>query len=265
MDMIANMPLELRLAMLAILVGGVVNVTKRIPKLPSCWVPFASVVMGFAATILYYVVIDLRFDLRFAIEAVATGSIPVAMHKIIKPLWVSLLGEESADRWLGQADNQPDDDDGPVAGQPGLTSIVLAVVLLCAPGCASLWEGLSALSAGAQGVATVLRVIEQKSDAYFDRHPSQEAEREVRDAIADVWVALAARDALVATGRAIEDRDLAATKRAVLDAYGALHDILHRRGIPAAAPPDGGAEGSGPLPEPFEIPAVADVGAWLGR
>lgn len=97
---------ELRIAIFGAAIGALLNLAKRLPQVPSDLVPLASLALGALLTFGFYLASQLDPTLAgsYTIEALTTGALPIAGHKSIRALWVRLLSEESADKYLGQAD-----------------------------------------------------------------------------------------------------------------------------------------------------------------
>lgn len=129
MEFLDSLGPETRIAILGFVVGALMNATKRWRPLSSRWVPLVSIAAGFVVTFLYHAASSLNLPdaLSYALEAVAVGSVPVAGHKTLKPLWARLLGDGSADKWLGQADNQRPDERPPLRAVEGGMAVFLLI------------------------------------------------------------------------------------------------------------------------------------------
>lgn len=155
LELIQNMSPEQRIATTGLLVGGLMNGIKRWPKLPAQWVPLVSLIVAAAISAGYFFVANLStvgmFD--FVVSAVLAGSLPIAGHKFIKAPWVAFLGEESADKWLGQADKEQDEE-GP-DDPPTNTALLILFVSLSVflTGCGGSFATVSndALESAAKG------------------------------------------------------------------------------------------------------------------
>lgn len=170
LELIQNMSPEQRIAATGLLVGALINGIKRWPKLPAQWVPLASLLMAAALSAGYFFAANLTtvgmFD--FVITAVLAGSLPIAGHKFAKPIWVAMFGEESADKWLGQADPPEDEievDEEPLAsGPPGAALLVLVASLSVAlVGCGGSFAKVSndALEGAAKGNNGLVATLDQ--------------------------------------------------------------------------------------------------------
>ena len=137
----------------------------------------------------------------------------------------------------------------------------LALLALCLAltGCPALWAALPRMAQGAQMIGSLLDVAAAGSESYYARHPSQAAQAEVEQALRLARTALAALDAGVLAADGADDEDLALRRSRALEAYEQLRLLLDGLGVLDARPPDGGAETSAPLPEPFELPAANEI------
>jgi hypothetical protein len=92
--------------LLGALTGALVNLVKRLPQLPSRWVPLVAMTTGAAI----YGVEQLagghtvRETGQLVLEAGLTGSFPIALHNLVAPPLRAWLGDAAVDKWLGQAD-----------------------------------------------------------------------------------------------------------------------------------------------------------------
>lgn len=141
----------------------------------------------------------------------------------------------------------------------------LVFLLLFISGCAGILPALQAATAGAGFLGTVIDLAETGANTYYGRHPHQENEVRVNDAVLAARRALAALEAVLATGEAASKEDAAKARREALAAYSALKGLLDGLGVSSATPPAGGAEVDGaPKPEPFGLPSEADMAVRLG-
>jgi hypothetical protein len=141
-----------------------------------------------------------------------------------------------------------------------LVAIVFTAILIYAGmGCAALPGILQALSQGSQYLGAVTDVAEDGAAAYLARHPNQETERAVFDALRKARLARAALDAAIKTAKSVDDGNVELARSAARDAYAALKALLDDLGITAARPPMGGAETNEPKPEPFVLPPADQV------
>ena len=137
--------------------------------------------------------------------------------------------------------------------------LVLALTLLVLAGCPAFWSALPRVAQGAQVLGSLLDVAAAGSEAYYARHPSPAAQAEVDQALRLARTALAALDAGVLAADGADDEDLALRRSRALEAYEQLRLLLDGLGVLDARPPDGGAETSAPLPEPFELPPADEI------
>lgn len=145
------------------------------------------------------------------------------------------------------------------------TVVVVAMLQIAPAGCAGLLAALAPIAQGAQALGSILDVAEAGSDAYLDRHPNREAELQVGAALRRSRLALAALNAAAAAAKSADDEDLGAARKNATEAYARLRELLYDLGIPQALPPLGGAESSdAPEPEPFVLPAAAEVEKLMG-
>lgn len=138
---------------------------------------------------------------------------------------------------------------------------LVAAVAGCGPA-GALLAGLKTASDAiglGQVVGSFLDVADDGQRAYFRRHPSLWRQNEVDAGLTAARKALAAYDAAVRASSALEAGDMAAAKEALLKAYGALRGLLKAMGVLDATPPLGGAETDAAMPQPFELPTVADL------
>ena len=129
-------------------------------------------------------------------------------------------------------------------------AIVLSVCVLSGCGGGFL-PALAKAAQGAQWLGTVLDVADAGADAYFARHPSLDAERDVDAAVRRARSALSALDAALATAA---DEDAARASVEARRAYAELHALLDALGVLVATPPAGGAETDAPAPAPLDLP-----------
>ena len=140
-----------------------------------------------------------------------------------------------------------------------LALATLALVLSC-----SALAGMAKVADGAAWLATVATTAGQHANAYFDRHPNQEAEQQVLEAVEAVQDAAAALEAVARAADAAADGDLAECQAQAMTAYRTLLSLYAKLGIPAATPPAGGAENAdAPMPEPFSLPTEDEVKAKI--
>ena len=137
--------------------------------------------------------------------------------------------------------------------------IVLLVLCFALAGCPAFWSALPRMAQGAQMIGSLLDVAAAGSESYYARHPSQAAQAEVAQALRLARTALAALDAGVLAAEGADDEDLALRRSRALEAYEQLRLLLDGLGVLDARPPDGGAETSAPLPEPFELPPADEI------
>lgn len=239
---------EFYFVMIAIVVGGILNVIKRTPILHADLVPVAAFLMGWAAdTGVGLVSCDMAAGAA-ALSGLGGGMAGLSAaggHEAAQRV-SSKLGEpfsRLADRLLGRArserENRP-------KGKSVITMLLIAVLTFGSMGCVG---GLDAVSAVVRVVGSAIEIVNDvasRVDAYFARHPNQDN----AEAVADIVNAL--RDALAG-----DERDKAVAL------YADLLDLLDTLGIPQAAPPAGGAETTTAEPQPFTPPTVAEFRASL--
>jgi hypothetical protein len=140
----------------------------------------------------------------------------------------------------------------------------LALLLLVAlTGCAAFPAILAGVAQGAQLLGSALDLAETGAEVYNARHPNQEREDAIRQALAKSRAALVALNAAVASGKAADDGDTVAARKAALEAYEQLRSLLDETGVLGAVPAAGGAETAAPKPEPLALPPVAAIEAAL--
>jgi hypothetical protein len=92
--------------LLGALTGAVVNLVKRLPQLPSRWVPLVAMAIG----AVIYALEQFAFGQgaqevgHVVLEAAFTGTFPIAVHNLVAPPLRAWLGDAAVDKWLGQAD-----------------------------------------------------------------------------------------------------------------------------------------------------------------
>jgi hypothetical protein len=138
------------------------------------------------------------------------------------------------------------------------------LLLLALTGCAAAAPILGALASGAQWLGSAIGVADAGQQAYFAKHPHQENEYAVADAVLRARQALAALDGTIAALDVGEKGDLAAARTKALEAYAELFDLLKALRILDGKPPDGGAESSGPEPGPLALPPPDVMAHRLG-
>lgn len=246
---------------LALVVGGLVNVIKRIKWIRVNSVPVIAFALGWALDAaagsllcgLSYTAAGLS-GLGGGLAGLAAAGGHEALMRTASAFGLSKL----AARVLGKAKEEQD------ARKKAPTSAALLVLLaLSSAGCASLLPALAKAAQGAQWIGTVLDVANAGSGAYFDRHPNLETERKVDAALRASRGALATLNAALASAEAATDEDVVKARSEALKAYTELHDLLSDLGVLTATPPDGGAETDAPPPDPVNIPNPEQVGgAW---
>ncbi len=117
------------------------------------------------------------------------------------------------------------------------------VFCLLLSSCASM---LPAVTQGLQWVSAIVDAAETGSDIYFARHPSQNDEARVREALHLARLAVMAGNAKDANA-----------------AYESLYKLLDELGVMRAKPPMGGAETESPEPKSFQLPEPAAVAQSL--
>lgn len=145
---------------------------------------------------------------------------------------------------------------------PSCTLVLLLSVLLLA-GCGGALSALAHIAEGAGWLGTVVEVAQAGADAYFARHPSQESEHLVTQAIVEAEQAAVALEAAARAAHDAGGGDVATARTRALEAYRALRELLASLGVLTASPPAGGAETDAPLPVPLDLPTVAEVASRL--
>lgn len=254
---------ETRILLLTILVGALMNLFKRTPVVPSKWVPLASVALAFTLTWVYSLVFNLTFSgsLDLALQAVATGLMPAGAHKLAKPIWTALLGEESANRWMGQADasDKPKDDEEPPTPKAPPSAVMMLTLaglfVACTPAQAQKFADFAdSTAAKLQVLDSSIQFVESGADAYFDRHPSPVNSGKLREAIAIAKASQVALTEVLATAKAMSQADIDAAIMSAVAAYEALYNLATSLGVLEAIPPEGGAENElAPSPIPIDV------------
>jgi len=245
--------------LLALVVGGLVNVIKRIKWVRVDSVPVIAFGLGWLLDAasgsllcgLSYTDAGLS-GLGGGLAGLAAAGGHEALMRTASAFGLSKL----AARVLGKAKEEQD------ARKKAPTSAALIVLLaLSSAGCASLLPALAQAAQGAQWIGTVLDVADAGSGAYFARHPNIESERRVGAALRTSHGALAALNAALASAEAASDEDVLKARSDALAAYTELHALLSDLGVLTATPPEGGAETDAPTPEPLDLPNPEQVGA----
>lgn len=244
---------ETYFALITLLVGGLVNLVKRIKFVPGDAVPVVAFTLGWAIDgaasngtcgVSYTEAAMTGLGGGFAGLAAAGGH--EALSRMASAFGLGAL----ADKLLGRAKATHDDRiDKPKTKPPTITAGLLLCVLVCAPMLVSCDGALGTAAKVAHAAGNALDILDglsSKSQAYFDRHPSLDNNAAVTDLIKQV------REAVEG-----EEREKA------VELYRDLRELLDGLGIPAAKPPMGGAETDAPMPEPFEVPTVEDFEASL--
>lgn len=128
------------------------------------------------------------------------------------------------------------------------------------PGCAhagAIAGVLARVAQGAQAVSSFVDAAVAGKEAYFARHPNQDAEQQIDAAVKDVRLAIKVLNEVALAGQ-----DLAGPRHDVTAAYDRLVKVLYLFGVTDAMPL-GGAETDAPEPKPFTMPATAVVAAAL--
>ncbi len=122
---------------------------------------------------------------------------------------------------------------------------------------------IGTLAEGATWLAGVLDDADAGQNAYFDRHPSFERERLVKQTLDRARAAVRTLSALAATGNAAKAGDLTRARLGALTAYDELYLLLEEFGILDGRAPDGGADGRAPDPAPLILPTHDEVASRL--
>lgn len=138
-----------------------------------------------------------------------------------------------------------------------IAAMSMAAVVSCTPSNLSmLLDTISKATKVSQVITGVMEDVDEAQKAYFDRHPSMESEKDVKDALSETRAAVEKLNTAVEG----EDEDQVSDARtAALGKYGDLRKILDERGILSGEPPAGGAETDAPSPQPFDMPTVEEV------
>lgn len=140
---------------------------------------------------------------------------------------------------------------------------LLFVLMFSVTACRDVRTVLDALGHGAQWLGTVLDVARGGADAYLARHPNAEAADRIAAEERRARAQLAALEALIAGGDAIDEGERDRARAAAVEAYAKLREVLKQEGVLDARPAPGGAETESPAPEPLELPTVDEVAARL--
>lgn len=249
---------EAYFAALAVLVGAVMNGAKRIKFVPGDAVPVLAFILGWAID---FGVGALACGLGYTDAALGglggglAGLGAAGGHEALSRTASAFGMHGFVAKILGKAKGEQDKRKSKGKGSAAL----LVLLALSLTGCASLLPALAKASQAAQYLGTVIDVADSGADAYFARHPNHEREHKVDAAVRDARKALAALDAVLATGEAASADDKARARVEAFKAYAALRDLLDSLGVLSATPPDGGAETDAPEPEPFELPEPGEV------
>lgn len=239
---------------LALAVGALINLIKRLPKVHADALPVLAFVIGWG---LDTAAGGAFCGLAWKAAALAglgggfAGLAAAGGHEALMRTANRIGLSKPAEKLLGTAKEEN--------AKRLNASIVFFVLFL--GGCSSFLPALAKAAQGAQWLGTVIDVAETGSRAYFARHPSLENQSRFQSALARSKQALAAFDAALATGKAIEGKDLAKARSEALNAYAELYALIRDLGIMSATPPAGGAETDAPKPEPFNVPKPAQLGA----
>jgi len=141
--------------------------------------------------------------------------------------------------------------------------LLLALALLLLTGCAPFWSALTAASQGAQWLGSALDVAEGGADAYYARHPNQQAEQALGMAMRRARAAEAALNATLAAMASHQHGTAAGQRSEALKAYAAVRALLDAGGVLDARIPDGGSETTAPMPQPFTLPTAEELGRSL--
>lgn len=242
---------------MALAVGALINLIKRSPKVHADALPVLAFVIGWVVDTL---VGGALCNLAWKAAALAglgggfAGLAAAGGHEALMRTANRIGLSKPAEKLLGTAKDENE------KRKKGSAALIVFFVLF-AGGCSSFLPALAKAAQGAQWLGTVIDVAETGSQAYFSRHPSLENQTKTANALNRAKQALAAFDAALATGKAIEGKDLATARSEALKAYSELYALIRDLGIMSATPPAGGAETDAPKPEPFNVPKPAEVGA----
>jgi hypothetical protein len=242
---------------LALAVGVLVRVVKRVPKISPNAVPVVAFALGYLIdAVLGYHSCGLTFA-EASLSGFGGGLAGLAAAGGHEALMRSAntvgLGKAAA-FVLGKATQER---------AKRIPPVLLLLGVFTLSGCAGVLDALVKTAQGAQWIGTVVDVAEAGAEAYFDRHPNLEDSRRVEAATRRTRSALAALDALLAVADAAGEGDVERAKQEALKAYAELRSLLAELGVLSATPPAGGAESDAPEPLPFELPTPEEIGAAL--
>lgn len=141
--------------------------------------------------------------------------------------------------------------------------IAMLVAVLLLSGCPALLSALAVVAQASQYVGSLVSVADAGQEAYFARHPNQEAQERVSKALRVAHQALAVLDGMTATATDASAKDLALAKRDVVAAYADLLVLLTELGV-IDAKAGGGAETTAPKPDPVLLPPADRVASLFG-
>jgi len=267
-----NETLWIALLVALTMIGG--RLAKLYPRLPKGLMPAVALLIGAGLYLAKAALLDgvPVADALVSWQVLVTGAGAIVGHDLIKPVLSRWLGEDWAVIIMGRLDaRQPKKQPGVAVGYKGQMGQLLIIISLAlgASGCQLVGPALAALQTavtsaqGSQWLGSVLGQAEKGSEAYFDRHPNLDRQRDVEAALRAVWGYLAMHDRALAMADAIDSGDAGAIRAELLQSWGVLRAMLDSMGILDARPPAGGAEGSGPMPVPLSLPSLTEVDARL--
>lgn len=236
----------------AVATGAIARLSKRFPQMPKGLVPWLALLVGYALTMAKLAAVDgmsIKGAAAAAWYGLGAGMVAVGGHEALKPALGVAIGEDRAARVLGKL---PANVTKPGKHGAALLVLLAALASTMASGCSG---AMGAVVAAAKAASWLVQTIDAASDGasrYFARHPNEQREQEIADAVSR------ARSAAVA----LENGASAASRRDALAAYVHLRELLVD--IMAATPPDGGAETEAPKPVPFSLPTEDEARAKVG-
>ena len=245
---------EAYFALLAIIVGTIINPVKRLSWIPVNTVPLLAFVLGWALDVaagIYTCGLAHHAAVLSGLGGGLAGLAAAGGHEAMMRAATVVGLEDRASRLLGRAKKEQDT-------RKKASGALIVFLVLMLSGCSG-W--LPKVAQGAQWLGSVIEIADAGADAYFARHPNQDQEIEVDTAVRHAKQALAALDAAYATVDALDHEDVKTARTAAVKAYSELRDLLSGLGILSATPPMGGAETDAPDPKPMPMPAT--IGASL--
>lgn len=144
--------------------------------------------------------------------------------------------------------------------------VLLCALLALPAGCSAAGPIMAAIGAASQWLGSALDVADAGQSAFFARHPSQERQGTVAEALTRTRQAVAVLDGALAAAEAGERQDIDAARREALAAYQELYALLEALGVlDGVCRECGGAESElAPVPGPVPLPTPAAVSSRMG-